>query len=389
MPIHRPSRRLTIPHAPRLRGAIALIAGVLAATCAAAQPLQTSVERGKPRLTYAQPTVRLVNGQQEATLQVTNAIATFRQLQLTGPLGTQTQTLAPGQTQTIRVVLRPGQRLLLAESYDLETYRQDLKAARDALPPEAWKDLLSIGGHVLVEAIFEPATAQRIIGVGQVLLSISEVQPLIERGEYLRAAMAVVSAIQASQKLQADVAEQAGGPWAKVVMALIRYREPLGRFVAATMMLAMDAVEGPGITRYVLAGEAPRRVATPRAAPTEIMPLPGPTSGVISGPVGTPTVIGPKDGATVGRKLIVAGRAAPGSLVVVLLDAHDPDTGEFISTIPGTRRVAEEDGTFRGAAAVPLLWSDRRSPVLYKMRVYALSQTARSKPAVVTLHASP
>jgi hypothetical protein len=367
-----------------------LVLVALAAQAADVAVPQASVERGKPRLTYTQAGLQATDTGVEITISALNELALYRKLQVTAPQGTDQKVIAPGQTQPVRVRLAPGGEFRLTERYDWAAYQKDLKAAREALPPGAWKDLVSIGGRMAVEAVFEPVAAARIVAVGQILLNLTEVQPLLEKGDYLKASFAVLGALQASRQLQGEVAAKAGGPWVQVVVAMIKYRVPVGRLVAATMMLALDAAEGPGVTRYAWAGVPPRpSIVAAKAAPSEEMvPQPGPAPGVCTGPVTKPIVDIPAEGATVARKLVVAGRATPESLIVILLDAYDSQTGEFLTTVPGSRRMVEADGTFQTVIAAPLNWQDRDAPLSYKMRVYALSQTDRSEPAVVTLKAA-
>ncbi len=79
-----------------------------------------------------------------------------------------------------------------------------------------------------------------------------------------------------------------------------------------------------------------------------------------------PTVTIPKEGDRVGTRIEVSLRATPGTLQVIWTEVFRGDTGEKLRDIPGIRHVADAQGNYTGAIAMPRIsFGEMDAPLYY------------------------
>lgn len=101
------------------------------------------------------------------------------------------------------------------------------------------------------------------------------------------------------------------------------------------------------------------------------------------------TVTEPQEGAEVGPATEVIGQAPPGSLVIIITEVYDEESGDLLRKIPGIRHRPNEDGSFHFRVATPRISFGTDTKLVYKMNVKAVTEQQTYGPVVITLHPAP
>jgi hypothetical protein len=98
------------------------------------------------------------------------------------------------------------------------------------------------------------------------------------------------------------------------------------------------------------------------------------------------TVTNPQEGAQVGPATEVLGTAPVGSLVIIVTEVYDQDSGDLLGKIPGIRHRPNHDGSFHFRVATPRIFIGTSANLVYKMNVKAITEQQTYGPVVVTLY---
>ena len=75
-----------------------------------------------------------------------------------------------------------------------------------------------------------------------------------------------------------------------------------------------------------------------------------------------------------------------GSLVIIVTEVYDQDTGALLGKIPGIRHRPNQDGSFHFRVATPRIFMGTETQLVYKMNVKAVTEQQTYGPVVVTLY---
>ncbi len=101
------------------------------------------------------------------------------------------------------------------------------------------------------------------------------------------------------------------------------------------------------------------------------------------------TVTEPTEGAEVGPATEVIGTAPVGSLVIIITEVYDQETGDLLRKIPGIRHRPNQDGNFHFRVSTPRLSFGTETQLVYKMNVKAVTEQQTYGPIIITLTPAP
>ncbi len=101
------------------------------------------------------------------------------------------------------------------------------------------------------------------------------------------------------------------------------------------------------------------------------------------------TVTEPQDGSQVGPATEVLGTAPAGSVVIIVTEVYDQETGDLLGKIPGIRHRPNQDGSFHFRVSTPRVSFGTDTNLVYKMKVKAVTEQQTYGEVVVTLYPAP